>query len=89
MDWQPIETAPADLREALLCFPAYTISDDDTVSTTRAPDIAPLVTRGHRLTASHSWEADAPELSANGEWFGDDWEFGAPTHWMPLPAPPA
>lgn len=39
------------------------------------------------LSTCAPWEFER-EIDAHGEWFGDDWCFGWPTHWMPMPSAP-
>lgn len=87
--WQPIETAPSSLRSALVYVPALDIPEDGSVHNPPVirRDIDACITVAHRVHETAPWECER-ELDANGEWFGDDWCWGFPTHWMPLPAPP-
>ncbi len=87
-EWQPIETAPSDLKTALVVVPAYALPDDDNEAPHEVRhDIEPAITVAHRDREGMPWECER-ELDANGDYFGDDWCWGFPTHWMPLPAPP-
>lgn len=91
MDWQSIETAPRD-GSILLWWPRYTYSlGDETVDAMligrwkENDRIASAKRRGEDIRG-----ASVGYFSDNGEF--DDYGLAlpehAPTHWMPLPAPP-
>lgn len=89
--WQPIDTCPDDVREALLFWPALKLNDDG--YTTDGPftfsnGSRGLIGRGVREPGFALWEGADFELEANGPAFDDNYAFGNPTHWMPLPAEP-
>jgi hypothetical protein len=85
--WQPIDSCPDDVLEALLFWPAFKLNDDGELTDERIEGRG-LVGRATRISADHDWDEHEPELAANGFAFDDDWEFGAPTHWHPMPAGP-
>lgn len=71
--WQPIETAPKDGRMILLYRPTG---------------------GGWMNTATGSWNDDRYAKNPRPYWeswlrIGVDWRTLPPTHWMPLPEPPA
>jgi len=73
-NWQPIETGPTDGTVVLLYLP-------------NTNEIITGSSSGHRSATTQKllWEET---LSG----YGQDWDpalFDDPTHWMPLPAPPA
>lgn len=77
MDWQPIETAPKDGSNILL----WTVWDGDEIS----PEPFSEVQLGHWSEGN-----DLPEghvFHRHSEWITE--RIGEPTHWMPLPLPPA
>lgn len=81
--WQPIASAPTT-QEVLVYWPAMAIDDDGELT----GEIADRP--GHIGVSSNNlggWEPDSV-VEANGSFFDDDFEFGEPTHWMPLPAAP-
>ena len=81
--WRPIETAPKG-QEVLVWWPAMAIDEKGNLT-------GELADRpGHIGVSSNSfggWEADSV-IQANEPYFHDDFEFGDPTLWMPLPPPP-
>jgi len=82
--WRDIESAPRDGTEILVYWPRVALDDDGN------PTGEVLSEAGHISVSSNSfggWEPDNV-VEANGHYFDDDFEFGDPTHWMPLPAPP-
>lgn len=97
MGWQPIETAPQEFNTQILIFwPRYAYSLDE--------ESCPVISIGHwkdnpRIEAAiHSREGEAVERYGLSRcYFADNDELDdyglamaahAPTHWMPLPAPP-
>lgn len=80
-DWQPIETAPKDGRIIVVCGAPASFKDG-------RPMDGPCIVR---------WDDNA--YSSEGDWVfagwlshGDpihDFPIEEPTHWMPLPDPPA
>lgn len=73
--WQPIETAPKDQTRVLLCGPE---SIDIGMWQEEQPDV---VESGTLVEAG----MDAGWFGSEGMWPGGE----QPTHWMPLPDPPA
>lgn len=72
--WQPIETAPKDGTPILV----YGQPE-------RHPNLQSWFERPTRIVAA--WEPlDEAFCIVGGDWMGP---FVAPTHWMPLPVPPA
>lgn len=84
--WKPIDTCPRELMRALLFWPAYRLDDDGQL--TEELYGKGLVGIAHRTIPGHAWEEVEPELAATGGYFGDDYEFGEPTHWRPVPNGP-
>jgi hypothetical protein len=81
--WQPIETAPRDGTEIVVCWPKVEI-DDDCELTNKAIGYV----RAISSFAGGAW-VEPEFLEANGPSFDDDWDFAmSPSHWMPLPAAP-
>lgn len=81
--WQPIETAPKDGTEVLV------YRDDQGVMLARYTSAAEFLTD----TELADW---TEEQAYQEDWFGADFICGyrmdgdlVPTHWMPLPTPPA
>jgi len=82
--WKPIETAPQN-GEFLALWPALKLDDDGNI-TDKPAKHAPFI----GVTYSTNGVIEDPDaLNATGEHFGDDWEFGPATHWMPIPDAPA
>ena len=82
--WQPIETAPKD--GIILGLIGDSIPDLPFVAVLQWWDAATWYELG--------WADDELAEPGNGAWAawsrdGDDWSMHAPTHWMPLPPPPA
>jgi hypothetical protein len=80
--WKPIETAPRDGREILCC-----ISGTDMVRVCYPKEFPRPITEGDDMTQSRPgdvWEFFRDDENARGF----SWSM-APTHWMPLPEPPA
>lgn len=83
--WQPIETAPTTGLKVIL---AYVNRNGK-----------PRTVMGRWLTDEEAAEIDADDVGLEGGWYEciDNWDDytevaiheGKPTHWMPLPAPPA
>lgn len=82
--WLPIETAPKDGTEVLVYWPRMAIDDDGEVTGEVAPGPGHI---GVSTNSQGGWEPDNV-VEANGGYFGDDFEFGEPTQWQPLPSPP-
>ena len=92
MTWQPIETAPKDGTRVLLFWPSYAYNLDE--------DGTPLIDLGWH---THSYRVESAHASReNLDLLQDHWTntderdcYGLmrpsnqPTHWMPLPEPPA
>ncbi len=78
MDWQPIETAPKDGTEVVGWFPYHsTATLGGSVFVMRWND-----DRYHKRPVPY-WEA------SGWVWGRRDQREKQPTHWMPLPDPPA
>ena len=80
MEWQPIETAPLDGTALLLFIPGQ----NDWSRPHGIPDMAV------GLWAGRSWISDITEMEgyeSTGTYIIHP--ALAPTHWMPLPEPPA
>lgn len=81
--WKTIETAPKK-GYILVAWPAFKLDIDGNL--TSRPAGKPFIGVA-RVCEDGSW--DEPEaMNAVGDYYGDDFEYGDPTHWMPLPAPP-
>lgn len=76
-EWQPIETAPRDGTCVLLYFPDGCWRIEGNIGVGFYSDNAEDVEFGYRWFKG---EADSNAMTDFGEY---------PTHWMPLPAPPA
>jgi hypothetical protein len=77
-EWQPIETAPKDGTVVLLCR----------VTGRRGPEVHPGAWCPDEVgDGDYPWlfweKLNASQVKPNG------WDADIPTHWMPLPAPPA
>jgi len=82
--WQPLTTCPLTVTRALIHWPAFALNDDLEQSDVRQPE-NDLVSMGFR-TGKTQWECDiVTEHFEDEAGFG----YGEPTHWMPLPDPPA
>lgn len=79
-EWQPIETAPKDGNEILIF--GGTFSDDNDWTDTDYPFSDCAIVRWVSAFGGGSWEGK-PNHSH------DDYRRHKPTHWMPLPPPPA
>lgn len=64
--WQPIETAPKDGTDVLICYEA---------ASGQRVTIARFKVHGFNGLVKQWWQCDIGTVE--------------PTHWMPLPAPPA
>jgi len=74
MEWQPIETAPSDGREAIVYRPRALLSGDKPVAVKR------LIGGNH-----HCWDCTVPD----GETPYNPTDGACHvTHWMPIPEPP-
>lgn len=85
--WQPIETCPANVLEALLFYPALKLSVSGNL--TRRLAGPGLIARSSRASADSAWQEMDAALEATGSYFDDDWEYGEPTHWMSMPIGPS
>lgn len=85
--WQPIATAPTGEKavDVLVYWPALEI-DEDGELTGKIADRPGHI--GVSINRQGGWEPDNV-VEANGSFFDDDFEFGEPSHWMPLPLAPA
>jgi hypothetical protein len=84
-EWQPIETAP-DEKMVLVYWPAFKLDDDGNLTDEPHEDDGSGLIGVSAKIGSIFHEPEA--LNAVGDYFGDEWEYGDPTHWMPLPDPP-
>lgn len=83
--WRPIETAPKDDTRVLAYFPRHPFDEDENMN--EAVDLGGVMAVTWRNGGG--W-IEPDYMDAIGAWFGDDCCYApAPTHWMPLPAPPA
>lgn len=84
MDTQPIDTAPRDGSEVLTYWPKLKLDDDGGMTDE-------VVGGSWAVTCWIGGQWDDPEcLNAIGALFGDDECYAdQPTHWHPLPPPPA
>lgn len=73
-EWQPIETAPREGRNILL-WAATDVAEDGTI---RNWKMATGFYMGPEVGGNWNWE---------GRWL-EPWD-ARPTHWQPLPTPPA
>jgi len=92
-EWQPIDTCPDEVCQALVFWPAFKLDPDGIMSMERhvfADGSSGLIGRAVReCRGSPYWEGGEFELDANGAEFDDDYTFaGQPTHWMRLPPEP-
>lgn len=90
--WQPIETAPKDGSRILLYWPATAYNLDQEASECLSIGSWKENSRLRSGQETHNDELLAPAyFSANDELddYGMSLARHAPTHWMPLPAPPS
>lgn len=78
--WMPVETIPKHLTRVLMVWPAYELDDNMDLTDKRCGETIGV---GYRDGTS-MWSGP-PEREANGAAFDDDWEYGDPIAWMPLP----
>lgn len=84
MSWQPIETAPQDGTHFLAYFPRHPFDEDENMDT--AVDVGGV--SAVTFKNGNGW-IEPDYMDATGAFYGDDYCYAeAPTHWMPLPAPP-
>jgi hypothetical protein len=81
---QPISTAPKDGTEFLAWLEKRRLDEDDEIT-------AEVIGGAWAIVSCRGRQWDEPEwLSTHGSYFMEDWCFAEePTHWMPLPPPPA
>jgi len=79
MDWQPIETAPKDGTWVLLSGGSIYYGWD---GETFPPHVVAQFIGGPKYREEQCWQF----AWYDGGYYG---EYENPTHWMPLPAPPA
>nr|WP_314430017.1 hypothetical protein [uncultured Brevundimonas sp.] len=84
--WRTIDSAP--IGELVQVYWPCMALDDDGEPTGETLDREGHVSLSVRHSEQHGWEPDNV-VEANGDWFGDDFEFGQPTHWRPRPSRPA
>ncbi len=81
--WRDISTAPQN-GEFLAVWPALKLDDEGNI-TDKAAGHPPFIGVAYATNGA----IDGPDaLNATGDYFGDDWEYGQATHWLPLPKPP-
>jgi len=83
-EWRLIDTVPKN-GEFLAIWPALKLDDDGNITDQPA---------GHQpfigVAYSTNGAIEGPDaLNATGNYYGDEWEYGQLTHWMPLPQLPA
>lgn len=83
--WRPIDSAPIG-ELVQVYWPCMALNDDGEL-TGEMLDREGHVSLSIRHSEKHGWEPDNA-IEANGDWFGDDFEFGEPTHWKPRPSRP-
>lgn len=82
-DWRPIATAPKG-EDVLVYWPRMVIGPNDEVTDEVAPGPGHISVSRNDLGG---WEPDNV-VEANGGLFDDDFEYGGPTYWAPLPGLP-
>jgi hypothetical protein len=81
-EWQDISTAPEN-GEFLVYWPSFKLDANGNLTRRRKGKGFCGVARRENGV----W--DAPDvLNCCGDYYGDDWEYGEPMHWMPLPPAP-
>lgn len=81
--WKPTESAPQNTC-VLVWWPFVEVGDDED-STSEHVGGNVLIS----CLSGGAW-SEPDEIEATGAYFGDDHEYAdAPSHWMPLPKPPA
>jgi len=83
--WRAIDSAPIG-ELVQVYWPCMALNDDGEL-TGEMLDREGHVSLSFRHSEKHGWEPDSV-IEANGDWFGDDFEFGQPTHWKPRPSRP-
>jgi hypothetical protein len=82
-EWRPIESAPRDGSEVLVCWPRLELDEDGDVT-----DVVDGYTQMVTSFVGGRWE-EPDYMSATGASFDDEYTFAdQPTHWMHLPLPP-
>ena len=84
-EWQPIETAPKDVRKVLLA------SHDRVTAGERNTEKWPTSAEYNSGTGEYLGQYETGECIAAAwcSWDGGFTDDNPPTHWMPLPQPPA